>query len=151
MNRAVAAARGWLGTPYRHQTSVKGEGADCLGLIRGVWREIVGPEPERPPAYSPDWAEVGGAETLLEAARRRLVEIETAAAKPGDVLLFRMSADAPMKHCAILSAEGPPEPRIIHAYWGRAVVESWMGPWWAGRLAAAFTWPEPGPETEGER
>jgi hypothetical protein len=32
----VAAARGWLGTPYRHQASVKGEGADCLGLVRGV-------------------------------------------------------------------------------------------------------------------
>jgi hypothetical protein len=38
----VAAARGWLGTPYRHQASVRGEGADCLGLVRGVWREVVG-------------------------------------------------------------------------------------------------------------
>ena len=35
----VAAARRWLGTPYRHQASVRGEGADCLGLVRGVWRE----------------------------------------------------------------------------------------------------------------
>ena len=140
MSRVVEAAREWLGTPYRHQASLKGEGTDCLGLIRGVWREVVGAEPENLPPYSPDWAEVGGQETLLWAARRWLAEIDPAAAQPGDVLLFRMSPGAPVKHCAILSAEGPPEPRIIHAYWGRAVVESWLGPWWARRLAAAFTW-----------
>jgi len=142
----VAAARGWLGTPYRHQASVKGEGTDCLGLVRGVWREVVGEEPEAPPAYRADWAEVGGEETLLHAARRRLVEVAVEMARPGDVLLFRMSAGSPVKHCAILSADhlgpgGGPEWRMIHAYWGRAVVESWMGPWWRRRLAAAFRWP----------
>ena len=138
---ALAAARGWLGTPYRHQASLKGEGADCLGLIRGVWREVVGPEPETLPPYSPDWAEAGGAETLLLAARRWLIEIEPEAARPGDVLLFRMRADVPIKHCGILSADGPPEPRLIHAYWGRSVIESWMGDWWLRKRAAAFTWP----------
>lgn len=138
---ALAQARAWLGTPYRHQASVQGEGADCLGLVRGIWRAVVGPEPETPPPYSPDWAEFEGGEMLLEAAERRLMRIAVEAARPGDVLLFRMSPGAPVKHCAVLSAEGPPEPRIIHAYWGRAVVESWMGPWWSRRLAAAFTWP----------
>lgn len=148
---ALAEARRWLGTPYRHQASVRGEGADCLGLVRGIWRAVIGPEPEAPPPYAPDWAETGGAETLLEAARRRLVEIEPAEAQPGDVLLFRMSPAAAVKHCAVLSAApaagGPPEPKMIHAYWGRSVVESWMGPWWARRRAAAFTWPDV--ETEG--
>ena len=142
----VAAARGWLGTPYRHQASVKGEGADCLGLVRGVWREVVGEEPEAPPPYRPDWAEVGGEETLWAAARRRLVEIAPERAGLGDVLLFRMAAGCPAKHCAILSAElsesmGEPELRMIHAYWGRSVVESWMGAWWRRRLVAAFRWP----------
>lgn len=142
MSAVVEAARGWLGTPYRHQASVKGVGADCLGLVRGVWREVVGPEPEIMPPYSADWAEVGGEETLLGAARRWLVEIPVGSARAGDVLLFRMSAGAPMKHCAILSDTSGPEPRIIHAYWGRAVIESWMGPWWKRRLAAAFRWPD---------
>ena len=41
----VAAARGWLGTPYRDQASLKGVGCDCLGLVRGVWREVLGDEP----------------------------------------------------------------------------------------------------------
>ncbi len=142
--RAVAIAREWLGTPYRHQASVRGEGADCLGLLRGVWRELVGEEPEEAGPYRPDWAEVGGKETLLEAARRWLREIPIDAAGAGDVLLFRMAPDAPVKHCAILSAgdmSGGQEPRMIHAYWGRAVVESWVGGWWRRRLAAAFAWP----------
>ncbi len=143
MRRLVlGAARGWLGTPYRHQASVKGEGADCLGLVRGVWREVAGEEPETPPPYRADWAEVGGEETLLHAARRWLVEIRPEAARPGDVLLFRMSAGCPAKHCAILSDDGGPEPRMIHAYWGRSVVESWMGPWWRRKLVAAFRWPQ---------
>ena len=41
----VGAARGWIGTPYRHQASLKGVGCDCLGLLRGVWRELKGEEP----------------------------------------------------------------------------------------------------------
>lgn len=142
MSDPLTAARGWLGTPYRHQASLKGEGADCLGLVRGVWREIRGDEPAESPAYQPDWAEVGGEETLLEAARRWLVEKPVGEMRPGDVLLFRMAEGAAVKHCAILSSVEGPEPRMIHAYWGRAVVESWMGPWWMRRLTAVFAWPE---------
>lgn len=141
--RIVEAARRWLGTPYRHQASVRNEGADCLGLVRGVWREVVGEEPEALPAYRPDWAEVGAEETLLAAARRWLIEIPVARLRPGDVALFRMAAGCPAKHCAIVSdLEG--EGRMIHAYWGRTVVESWMGAWWRRRLVAAFTWPTRG-------
>ena len=47
----VAIARGWIGTPYVHQASVKGAGCDCLGLLRGVWREVHGEEPEAAPAW----------------------------------------------------------------------------------------------------
>ena len=56
MSRAdiVRAAGDWLGTPYRHQASVRGVGCDCLGLIRGVWRECIGPEPEPVPQPQPD-------------------------------------------------------------------------------------------------
>ena len=138
----VTSARFWLGTPYRHQASVRGVGADCLGLVRGVWREVAGEEPEVLPAYSADWAEVGGRETLLEAAGRWLRPVAVDQMRAGDVLLFRMSPGAAVKHCAILSDVGGPEPRMIHAYWGRAVVESWMGVWWRRRLAAVFRFPK---------
>ena len=67
--RVIAAARGWLGTPYHDQASVKGVGCDCLGLVRGVWRELHGPEPLPIPPYSRDWGETGTREPLAEAAR----------------------------------------------------------------------------------
>ncbi|KAF0176786.1 MAG: NlpC/P60 family phage cell wall peptidase [Alphaproteobacteria bacterium] len=133
----IAEARAWLGTPYRHQASTRGAGCDCLGLVRGVWRAVCGAEPEAAPPYTPDWAECDGRETLRDAAARHLVSVPLVAATPGDVLLFRMRADAPMKHAAILSAPD----RIIHAYWGRAVVENRLAPFWRARLAAAFSFP----------
>ena len=140
----LAAALSWRATPYRHQASLKGVGADCLGLVRGVWREVYGEEPETPSPYRPDWAEVGARETLLDGARRHFDEIALTDARPGDVLLFRMSPDACVKHAAILTAVATPtdpQRRMIHAYWGRAVVESWIGPWWARRAAFAFSFP----------
>jgi NlpC/P60 family putative phage cell wall peptidase len=136
----VEAARGWIGTPYRHQASRKGVGTDCLGLLRGVWREVIGPEPELAPPYSPDWAEALGQETLLETAQRHMVEIAPGQAEAGDVLLFRMGLGMPAKHCAIVSGPG----RIIHAYWGRSVCETRLVPWWQRRIAAAFAFPETG-------
>ncbi|MEJ2816007.1 NlpC/P60 family protein [Caulobacter sp. CCG-8] len=136
--RALQEARRWLGTPYQHQASLRGVGCDCLGLVRGVWRALHGAEPEVPPPYRPDWAELGGRELLREALERRLIPLDPAAARPGDVLLFRMAPGAPAKHCAIRSADD----RMIHAYWGRACVESWLGRWWRERLVAAFRYPE---------
>lgn len=133
----VALARAWIGTPYRHQASTKGVGTDCLGLIRGVWREAVGAEPERVPPYTPDWAEGVGGEALLEAARRHFVEVPIGQAQDGDVLLFRMGLGCPAKHAAIVS--GPD--RIIHAYWGRAVTQTRLVPWWQRRIAGAFRFP----------
>lgn len=137
----LAEARAWIGTPYQHQASVKGAGCDCLGLVRGVWRACVGPEPQAAPAYTPDWAERCDEETLLAAARAYLVERRCEDAEPGDVLLFRMDARSPAKHAAILDEEM----HLIHAYWGRAVVRARFAPWWRARLAAAFAFPGAGP------
>ena len=101
----VKAARAWLGTPYHHQASVKGIGTDCLGLIRGIWRELYGPEPETMPAYTRDWGDATGSETLLAAACRHLVKLEDAsAAQAGDVLVFRMRDEGVAKHAGIIVA-----------------------------------------------
>ncbi len=135
---AVEIARSWLGTPYRHQASAKGAGADCLGLIRGVWRGLYGREPESIPAYTADWTEVSRDEQLWRAADRWLHRTDGAA--PGDVLLFRMARTAPAKHLAIRSAMSPD--RIIHAYSGRSVVESPLTGAWRRRIVAAFRFPE---------
>lgn len=134
---AAAAARGWTGTPYRHQASQRGAGADCLGLVRGVWRDLLGAEPETPPAYGRDWAEAGGREDLLAAARRHLAELDLDAARPGDVILFRWRPALPVKHAGILVATE----RFVHAYEGVGVVESPLVPAWRRRLAHAFAFP----------
>jgi NlpC/P60 family putative phage cell wall peptidase len=139
--RAVAEARGWIGTPYRHQASCRGAGADCLGLVRGVWRALYGAEPEVPPAYTWDWAEAAGEERLWSAACRHLLPRPPAEAGAGDVLLFRMAEGAVAKHLGLLSAAGP-EPRFIHAYAGHGVVESALSAPWRRRVVACFAFPE---------
>jgi NlpC/P60 family putative phage cell wall peptidase len=133
----VAETRSWIGTPYRHQASLKGVGCDCLGLLRGVWRALCGDEPERAPPYAPDWAEAGGVEMLAEAARRHLVEIALADIGAGDVVLLRWRAGLPAKHVAILTAAD----RFVHAHDGAAVAEVALAPWWRRRIACAFRFP----------
>ncbi|MYZ50338.1 NlpC/P60 family protein [Propylenella binzhouense] len=133
----VAAARGWIGTPYRHQASLRGVGCDCLGLVRGVWREVLGTEAETPPAYTPDWAEANKRETLAEAAGRHVAAIAIGEAEAGDLVLFRWRRDMPAKHVAILSGGG----RMIHAQQGAAVAEVPLSDWWRRRAAFAFRFP----------
>jgi NlpC/P60 family putative phage cell wall peptidase len=135
----VAEARAWLGTPYRHQAALRGVGCDCLGLVRGVWRGIYGEEPEPVPAYTPDWAEAAGRETMAEAAGRHMAGIARDGIRPGDLLLFRWRAGLPAKHAGILVAAD----RFIHAQQGAAVTEAALTPWWARRIAFAFRFPEP--------
>jgi NlpC/P60 family putative phage cell wall peptidase len=133
----VAEARAWIGTPYRHQASLKGVGCDCLGLVRGVWRAVIGPEPEHAPPYAPDWAEATGAETLAGAGFRHLVPVTTDAFQPGDVLLFRWRTHLPAKHAAIVTSSRT----MVHAHDGAAVAEVAIAPWWRRHLAYAFAFP----------
>ena len=133
----VEAARLWLGTPYHHQASLRGVGCDCLGLVRGVWRDLCGDEPEAPPPYSPSWAESLRQETLALAAGRHLQPLILTEARPGDVLLFRWREHLPAKHCAILASPD----RIIHAHDGAAVAEVAFTPWWRRHLSHAFSFP----------
>ena len=140
----VAEARSWIGTPYRHQASLKGVGCDCLGLVRGVWRAVMGEEPERAPPYAPDWAEASGEEALAAAAARHLIAVPLTPASGrgsgwgfGDVLLFRWRANLPAKHAAIVTSADT----MVHAHDGAAVAEVAIAPWWRRRLAYAFKFP----------
>lgn len=142
-DEVVRRARGWIGTPYRHQASVRGAGADCLGLLRGLWREMIGPEPEAMPGYTPDWAEASGREVLLEAGQRWLIRREGAEVVPGDVILFRMRDGGIAKHLGI-AAGSDADPRFIHAYSGHGVVESPLSEPWRRRIAARFGFPAGG-------
>lgn len=125
----VTAARAWLGTPFLHQGAVRGVGCDCLGLLRGVWRDVAGAdEPEAIPAYRADW-HLSTPDLMADALARHLSPVERA--EPGDILAFRLNGT--VRHCAILAT---PE-TMIHAWSGGSVVETAVGNQWTRRLAGA--------------
>ncbi|MBM3562088.1 MAG: peptidase P60 [Alphaproteobacteria bacterium] len=139
MTRAdiVVAARRWIGTPYAHQASLLHVGCDCLGLVRGVWRDLIGQEPEATPAYTPDWAEASGAETLFDAAKRHFASIPLCDFREGDVLLFRFRDHLPAKHLGVATSAS----HMVHAHAGARVTEVAIGAHWRKKLAAAFAFP----------
>lgn len=133
--RVVEEALSWIGTPYRHQASLKGVGCDCLGLVRGVWRGLCGEEPEALKPYSADWAEAGKTDALLAAARRHFIEKPKAEMAAGDMILFRWRPQHAAKHLGILVSEQA----FIHAYEGHAVMISALVPQWRSRIAGVFS------------
>lgn len=145
----IAAARSWIGTPYHHQASVKGVGCDCLGLLRGIYAGLYGSPAETPPPYSRDLAEATCTETLIEAARRHLIEIAPGDdLAPGCAVIFRLRPGAMAKHCAIVTVINPGgNGRMIHAFEGGPVCEVSLSLWWRRRIAAAFTWPRRAADT----
>ena len=140
----IAAARGWLGTPYHDQASLRGVGCDCLGLARGVWRDLVGAEPQAIPPYSRDWGETGAREVLVIGARGMMIEIPVAEIGPGTLVLFRMAPRAIAKHVGILTAAD----RFIHAYDRLGVIEEALTTAWSRRIAFAFRFPAANPISE---
>lgn len=137
----VAQARQWIGTPYAHQASCKGAGADCLGLLRGLWRETLGREPADVPPYTADWSEASGREVLWAAAAQWLIPKPKDDESPGDVLLFRMQQRAVAKHLGVQSLIGANR-SFIHAYSGHSVVESALSDPWLRKVVARFRFPE---------
>ena len=133
----IHAARTWLGTPYQHQASLCGVGCDCLGLIRGVWRDVIGPEPEPMRPYAQDWAEAGGEETLLAIGETHFLRIGDESWSAGDVILFRFREGVPAKHVAIATGSA----RMIHAHERACVAEVAIIPFWRRRIVCAFRFP----------
>ncbi len=136
----IATARSWLGTPYHDQASLRGVGCDCLGLARGVWREVVGDEPFSIPPYSRDWGETGQRDVLADGARQMMPEIMPSDAGSGALILFRMAPRAIAKHVGILT--GPKT--FIHSYERLGVVEEILTPTWQRRIAFSFLFPRSG-------
>ena len=122
----IEAARGWVGTPFHHQASLRGVGADCLGLVIGVLREVVGRD-VKPPAYArrPDENQLtaGLAEVFARVPRDSL--------RPGDVLQFAIAGRA--VHLGIYAGE-----RFVHALDGVGVVEVTFSGAWPRRVVAVW-------------
>jgi NlpC/P60 family putative phage cell wall peptidase len=105
--------------------------------VRGVWCDVYGSNPEAPPAYSRDWAEATGEETLIAAAARHMVPTDAINARHGDVVVFRLRPGLVAKHAGILTSPTT----FIHAMEGGPASEVPLVPWWQRRIAAAFAFP----------
>lgn len=143
----VAEAERWIGTPYCHQASRRGVGADCLGLVMGIWSAVSGTSVTLSRTDQRHWAQHAQGEPLLEGLRRHMSRIDPAEARPGDLLALRWRRGWPASHLALMMGDGI----IVHAYEGGAVVRSHLAPW-ASHVAAAFAFPglageTPNPET----
>jgi len=132
----VKATRAWIGTPYRHQASTAGSGCDCLGLLRGVWREIVGEEPTRMPSYRANWRDKANASALQAAAEKYLIPSD-GEPEVGDVVLFKMLRSLPPKHCGIMISKNV----FAHAQEQIGVVEANLSDAWRQRIAGVYHFP----------
>lgn len=136
-DRVIAIARTWVGTPYHHQASRKGVGADCIGLVRGIWRELYGSEPFGQMSYSKDWGDANGNEDLLRAADTHFIKLEVYEALPGDLVAVRWKKGTVAKHAMILSGID----RAIHAYNRAPITEIDLSTWWHDKIVAAYRFP----------
>lgn len=132
----VDVARAWVGTPYRHQAATLDAGCDCLGLVRGVWRQLFGDEPIVVPNYRADWRNVRHKGELLAAAERHLVRTECGPLA-GQVMLFRLGRSSLPRHCGIALTPD----RFVHAQEGLGVIEANLTEGWRTRVAGLYEFP----------
>lgn len=135
--RIVAAARRYVGTPFRHMGRSE-HGVDCVGLL------IVAAKASGflPRDYETrNYSRVVNPDVLAADLAQFLRPLPAdAAPRPADVALFCVAGSA--QHVGLVTATLP-EPRILHAYEPvGAVVEHAMGEIWRRRLARLFRWKE---------
>ncbi len=133
----VHAAKKWLGTPYRHQASLKGTGCDCLGLIRGVWFDLYGTKAQKPPPYTRFANDPDSAFQLLDAAEKYLVS-RNPVPSAGLVVLFRIHRELPPRHCAIFIEDN----RFIHAQERHGVIITPLSVSWQRRIHSIYAFPQ---------
>lgn len=139
MNRqdVVAAARGWIGTPYHHQARIKGMGVDCIGLVIGVARELS--------LVAPDF-DINGyrrrpdGTTLMRLSLQHMSAVDFEAMQAGDVVV--VAFDTEPQHFGILADYRHGGLSMIHAASGHgSVIETRLMFSRALRFVAAFHLP----------
>lgn len=131
----IVSAHWWIGTPWKHQASLRGIGTDCIGLIVGVAREL-GIHGAKEFAADTEIAGYGREPKpdMLEAACDRYLD-PCADPKPGDILLLKFTAEP--QHFAIISQPD----YMIHAYaQARKVVENRIDDVWRSRIVRAYSY-----------
>ena len=133
----VKEARTWLGTRYQHQASLKGVACDCIGLVRGVAREVglVDPFESGAAAKFVGYDQLPNSGLLIEACESFMDRIRVADALPGDVLVMRFETEP--QHFGFVSGNDPRY--MIHCFaMSRRVVEHRVDDVWASRMTGAY-------------
>lgn len=135
----VDEARRWIGLPWQHQASLKGVACDCVGLIRGVYKEVTGITIPVVANYPATWHLFKSEPWLYNECCLNLDEIPIEEAGKGDVFIFKYKKRFPAHHIALFTGEGT----IIHSYLevGK-VVESHYTDEWKRMTCNAFRFRE---------
>lgn len=123
---ALELARLWLGTPYLEGASQCGVGADCVGLIEGIARDLGLACPSR----------IALKRDLLAAAQAFLRPCKELG--PGRILLLAQAPGGTPVHAGLLVEEG----RLIHAHWTAGIALNRYGRWFQARTTHVFDWPD---------
>ena len=123
----LAAARSWLGTPWRHQGRLKGVAVDCGGLIIGVGKELGLLEFD-----TRAYGRIPDGQQLRALCEQHLMPKLINEVASGDVLLMRISRHP--QHLAIVGDRGDPF-SLIHAYADAGA----CGPKWLRRIVVAYS------------
>ena len=130
----LAEGREWLGTPWRHQASAKGVGADCIGFIAGVASACGSTEAARF-LSTPEWRRYGrepSPEFMFSVCDELMDRIPIADARVGDVLVFTCGKH-PM-HFGLVAGE-----TMLHSWLvARRVVEHRIDDDWRSRIVRAY-------------
>ena len=128
----LAAARGAIGTPFRHQGRIAGRALDCAGLAIHVAREI-GAEYVDVPAYGRSPSR-GMLQAALDAQPCLCVVPDR---QPGDILLMRFAGEP--QHLALITDTDT----IVHAYANVGqVCEQRLAQVWAARIVRVYRFRE---------
>ena len=133
----IAEARDWIGTPYQHQASLKGIGCDCIGLVRGIFRELYGYEVAENINYSSDWGDSNRNEDIIAAGFKYMTSVPLNEMAPGDMVAVRWAKGRVAKHVMILTEEG----KAAHSYNNSPTTEIHLSDWWKRRIVYAFRFP----------
>lgn len=142
----VAEARTWIGTPFQHQQSAKQVASDCIGLVRGVFREVgLRSEPvvRTQAAAFAGYARSPDGVSFKRFCDMTMLSIEIGDMLPGDVALFAYVRRMP-HHCAIVGDYAHGGLSMIHSIGPGnegEVVEHRFDDSWRKRLVAAYSIP----------
>jgi NlpC/P60 family putative phage cell wall peptidase len=132
----VTTAREWLGTPHRHQASIKYVGSDCIGFLAEVALETGLITPQLRAEFPSDYSRQASAGELRRLTSRHLCLVPYDARAPGDIVLMRFAIEP--QHLGMLTARDPDY--IIHCA-EAGVVEHRLDSVWRARIVRVYRFP----------